>query len=503
MSGIFDKMKPYLVYPSTFGTYHVRSLPYQLGNLPTAGQGLYIAYLFILNVILTAVDYRATQPNTWFDSTWQVIMAYVSARTGVYSFALAPLVILFSSRNNFLLWCTNWSHSTYILLHRWVARIFGIQVILHSITELVLYDNMGHLSEEQVKPYWIWGIVATLAVCIMLVASVLYLRRWSYEVFLMVHIIMAVFVLVGSWYHVELRFQRKWGYQYWLYAACAVWFFDRLLRVLRIAKVGIKRARVTELGSSGIVRLDIDGVRWAAQPGFHAYAHFPTLSPFKPWENHPFSIISTAMLRSHNHSVVAVTTADQSPRSVSSGDDVEKSEGDIGTAATARELHHNISTTAGVTLYIRKSPSGRTRLLKDHEQMPTLLDGPYPNNPTREVLLCDRLVLVGGGIGITGLLPFANAHINVKLYWSVKQSAEPLVRDLDTVLDGLAEKEVRIGQRLDVGALLAQEARAGWKKIGVVGCGPGGLCDEVRAVVTRMGRKGEAVFELEVDAYSW
>ena len=162
-----------------------------------------------------------------------------------------------------------------MLLHRWVARIFGLQVIVHSVGYLVLYHDMGELAASETQPFWIWGIVATLAVCIMLVASMLYMRRWSYEVFLVVHIILAVFVLVGSWYHVELRFKRAWGYEMWLYAAFAVWFFDRVMRVLRIAKVGIRRAKITEVGAA-FVRVDIEGVRWSAQPGYHAYAYFPT-----------------------------------------------------------------------------------------------------------------------------------------------------------------------------------------------------------------------------------
>ncbi len=179
MTGIFEKIKPYLVYPSTIGTYHVRPLPYLLGNAPTIGQSLYIILFFILNVILTAVNYHTTQPNTWFETTYQEIMAYLANRTGVLAFALAPLVILFSGRNNILLWLTDWSHSTYILLHRWVARIFGLQVIIHSIVELALYIDRGSFEEETKKPYWIWGIVATLATCIMLVGSLLYMHTIS------------------------------------------------------------------------------------------------------------------------------------------------------------------------------------------------------------------------------------------------------------------------------------------------------------------------------------
>lgn len=44
---------------------------------------------------------------------------------------------------------------------------------------------------------------------------------------------------------------------------------------------------------------------------------------------------------------------------------------------------------------------------------------------------------------------------------------------------------------------------SGWRKVGVVVSGPGGLCDDVRAAVAAAGRKGNTVFKLEVNAYSW
>lgn len=40
-----------------------------------------------------------------------------------------------------------------MLLHRWVARIFAVQVIVHSIVELVLYIDMGSYEEELIQPY--------------------------------------------------------------------------------------------------------------------------------------------------------------------------------------------------------------------------------------------------------------------------------------------------------------------------------------------------------------
>jgi predicted ferric reductase len=489
-TGLLDKIKPYIVYPSLIGTYQVRPLPYFLGNAPTIGQTIYIVLLLILNIILTAVGYSTSYPNNlWFASTWQEVMGYVTNRTGVLAFALAPLVILFSGRNNILLWLTNWSHSTYMLLHRWVARIFALQVILHSVTEVILYKNMGEYGAELVQPYWIWGAVGTVAVSIMLIVSNIYFRRWSYEIFLITHIILAVFVIAGSWYHVELLYTRKWGYELWLYAAIAVWFSDRLVRVLRISKTGICHANVTEIGSD-IVRVDVEGVRWSMTPGFHAYAYFPSLAPLKPWENHPFSVIPTAMLLSRKHSV----TGTESP--VPEGSDIEKNR-----EATQTTLVEH-GATDGISLYIKKS-QGMTRFLQTHNSLTTLLDGPYPSNPSSAVLKCDRLLLIAGGIGITGVLPWLINHLNVKLCWSVKRSAECLVNDLSPVLENLAEKEVKVGQRLDVSVILTEELQRGWKKIGVVVCGPGGLCDDVRALVAKSGRERKGVFELEVDAFSW
>lgn len=498
MTSMMDRLKPRLVWPSVAGNYHVQALPFMIGYAPTLGQTWYIVFFIVLNIALTAGGYHSFQhpSNAWFPDVWQEMMAYVSARTGVLAFALAPLVVLLSGRNNVLLWITNWSHSTYMLLHRWVARVFTLQVILHSILEFMLYKRQGKVEGEQKEPYWIWGIVATIACVSMVIVSSLWFRRKSYEVFLIMHIILAVFVIAGSWYHVELLFSRRWGYEFWLYATCAVWFFDRGARVARILKNGMRRAEITQV-TEDIVRIDVKGIRWDATPGKHTYAYFPTLNPLRPWENHPFSIVPTALLQSQSHSLAAASSSSSSSHEAAT--DIEKS----GAVATAHSSSASTQTnTSGISLYVRKS-TGLTKAFTAHASLLTLLDGPYPNNSTAAVLRTDRLVLVAGGIGITAILPFIAHHANIALYWSLKASSQGLVDDLAMVLGGVAEKHVRVGERLDVDGLLAREEAEGWDRIGVVVCGPGGLCDEVRSVVSRRASQGKARWELDVDAFSW
>lgn len=124
-------------------------------------------------------------------------MSYLLGRTGVYAYIFLPLLFLFAGRNNILLWLTNWSHSTYLVLHRWVARISTAQVLLHSIISLAKYIQTGMYPMEVVKPYWIRGIVATLCAVILCFGSGLYIRNNHYEIFLLSHIVLSEILVAG------------------------------------------------------------------------------------------------------------------------------------------------------------------------------------------------------------------------------------------------------------------------------------------------------------------
>ena len=157
----------------------------------------------------------------------------------------------------------------------------------------------------------------------------------------------------------------------------------------------------------------------------------------------------------------------------------------------------------GLTFFVKKG-AGFTKKLQAHANLLTLVEGPYPNNSTAQVLRCDRLLLIAGGIGITAIVPFMANHWNVKLSWSVRDKAECLVNELAGGLDSVEEKDVRVGSRLDIPSLLAREAAAGWQMIGVVISGPPSFCDDAKAAVIAQARVSKATqFELEVEAYSW
>jgi len=361
------------------------------------GQAIYIAMFTILTLILASTNYKAFQPSAWYASSYYEIFAYVMYRTGQLGYIMAPLVFLFASRNNVLLWLTNWSHSTFMVLHRWTARVFALLAILHSILAVILYKKEGVYTMDISQPYWQWGIVATVMTVLLTFTSGLYIRNFVYEFWLITHIVFSVLLVAACWYHAYDLYAFLGGIVDFLYAVIAVWFFDRLMRILRIASVGPRQAKVTEIGE-GHVRIDIPGIRWGSEPGKHVYAYFPTLQRLRFWENHPFSVLPTPLLQASHLRGKSESSSDR----VEEHHDMEKDEP---FKSKVPAVQHRSG--AGLTLYVRKS-TGMTKYLRANDSLLTFLEGPYPNNSTSAVLRSDRVLLICGGIGITGLLLFAN-----------------------------------------------------------------------------------------------
>jgi hypothetical protein len=215
-----------------------------------------------------------------YPTVWREIMAYVLWRTGMFAYIIMLLLFLFGGRNYILLWMTNWSHPTFLLLHRWIAREFILQVLLHLVIAVVAYKRAGTYDIQVMMPYWIWGIVATICTILLCFGSSLHIRKSQYEIFVLMHIVLSVILIAGYWYHYYDLDVFLGGGLYWIYAVSAVWFFEWFARVVRIFINGPCRAHVIELGE-GYLRIDVPGIRWSMQPGRHVYVYFPTLNPLR------------------------------------------------------------------------------------------------------------------------------------------------------------------------------------------------------------------------------
>jgi hypothetical protein len=488
-----SKFNAWVIDPPLFGAKQTQYARYGLDAALTRGQALFIFYLVLINVLLSCLDYEWINPNSWYpDNRWRWMVMLVGNRLGLLSFANLPLVFLYAGRNNLLLWLTNWSHSTFILLHRWIAAIATLQAILHSLIYLYAYVKAGTHAEESKLPYWYWGIIGTLGMAILFPTSISPIRRKAYELFLAWHIIISILVVAGCYWHIVFEFQHSWGYETWIIITMAIWAFDRLARWFRIARTGLKTAEVTVIDDE-YIRVTIPGV---STDGI-AYLYFPTLT-WRVWENHPFSVASTILPSP------TLALAHGKATSLESHDDIEKHP-EIH-SASPRSNSHSFShhaVQAGTTFYIR-SKTGLTSSLRRRTTLPVLLEAGYHSHSIGSLAASPTLIALVGGVGITAVLPFLRAHPGrVKLYWGCRTQA--LVDDVKrTGALERVEVEVFIGERMRVADVLTSELTNGSGEVAVLISGPEGMTSEVRNTVGEIVRRGDGVkAKLYVESFSW
>jgi predicted ferric reductase len=512
---LVSKFYAYIIEPPAFGRHHASPI-LGLGLVPTRGQALFILYILAINVVLTSVGYESLRPNSWYvRGTYEEITNYVGNRAGMLSFANLPLVFLFAGRNNVLLWLTNWSHSTFLLLHRWIAMICMIQAVLHSAIWLHIHSawKKDH-AETAAIPYWYWGIIATLSLVIIFPLSVLPLRKKMYEFFHATHIIFAILAVVGCWYHIIYRYKRQWGYENWVIAAAVVWAFDWVLRMARVLGNGTHTAFVTKIDDE-YIRIDVPGVYCQG----HAYAYFPTLS-WRIWESHPLSVAGIAYKRHR-------AAADEFLREKRSSDSIRES------------MFGSLKLPDGVAFLVRVEKGVTSLLAKQHGNkrgIPILLEAysakssvSGTSNHVVSAIQDSRTIFIAGGVGITNILPKMITGQTIyqgmgpnRLYWGVRAGADGLVKAVQDLVEdsGVVADQIRVssegltslvwgnvdtyilvGERFDLRSVLATEISES-QATTVVVCGPAAMADEVRMVVTSAGRH-DAVVKLVEESFIW
>ncbi|GJC99334.1 ferric reductase transmembrane component 4 [Colletotrichum higginsianum] len=438
-----------------------------VGLMPTRGQALFIAYILLTNIFLVVFPHSLLQPNYIADSDHAQLTIIVGDRAGVLAFADFVAIFLFSSRNNVLLWLTDWSHSTFLLLHRWVAYACIGQTVLHSTLMWYYYAEWSDWVAESKLPYWYWGIIGTLALCLILPLSVLPIRRRVYEAFLAGHQVLAVLVLVACFLHIWYLFEYKWGYEIWIYIAGGLWGLDRILRVLRVVRNGICTATVSVADSQGdYLRVEIEGI---AAEG-HAYLYFPTLS-WRFWENHPFSVLSSF---SGSSTLLGSSNASSSPRLTGDPEKTVQSTGvgarEILPRADSGSDSDSRSSTGPVrpcTTFLVRPQTSVTRILASRVppgtsiRVPVLVESSYHANPAvRQLAHCSTLLCIAGGVGISAVVPVAKTFggVRTRLCWGVRDESFLRVVDGEIAqLGSRVEVETRVGERLPIADIVAQE----------------------------------------------
>ncbi|EGW35673.1 uncharacterized protein SPAPADRAFT_58880, partial [Spathaspora passalidarum NRRL Y-27907] len=336
-----------------------------------------LGFCVVITIVLT-INMSYVQSDSLIFTNYQAHLRYLANRTGIISTMMLPLVILFSGRNNILQYFTRWNHSVFIMFHRYIARMMVTFVLIHAISfTIALGPNYNAIMKD---PFMIWGTVATVAGMIIFFQGMLYFRRRWYEVFLAMHILMAVLFIAGTWRHVV-----KLGYVWYVYAATGVWILDRLIRIVRLVSFGFPGADVTLMSNETLKVVIKKPAHWQPTPGGHVFIHF--LRPSCFWQSHPFTCATSP--QSEDHIVLYC-----------------KVKGGV---------------THGLYQYLMTLP-GKTAKIK------VGVEGPY--GETSGAKKSESAVFIAGGNGIPGMYAEAvdlatkstfESRRSIKLYWIIRE----------------------------------------------------------------------------------
>ncbi|KAH9878301.1 hypothetical protein J1614_003518 [Plenodomus biglobosus] len=512
MSLQWSYVKSIIIIPPLFGRYHRNAVAG--GLVPTRGQSFYIFIISFLNIILLLAPYTISQPQASFTTKHKQTVSVMGNRAGTMAMGNVVALILFSSRNNLLLHLTDCSYSSYLLLHRWLGYWTVIHTVIHSCMLWAYYAQAGSYATESIRQYWIWGIVATVAICAIVPFSLLQLRQRFYEFFIVSHIALSLLFLIGYYYHIWYVYEYNWGYEIWMFVAAGIWALERIARICRIASHG----SCTGVGSvipdtdHEYIRIDIESKE--IRDGV-VFLCFPTLS-WRFWETHPFSV--SGAIPHHETGIANSSPATHESAAGGTHEKVLPQHASKSMVVSGTESErHNI----GITLFARVR-NGTTKLLMERARQSqgqqahvrVLIEGPY-NHSGRvhsQLSRCSSVLCIAGGVGITACLPLLQASkaMEAHLFWSCRKAG--LVTALAPTLNSFPSNikvETIVGQRLNLASIVSDSmARREGDLCGplaIVVSGPPGLADAVREQVVKVARshaKTRAYIFLD-EAFGW
>ncbi|KAI1327845.1 ferric-chelate reductase [Xylariaceae sp. FL0255] len=506
-------IKKHFIYAPIFRKRHNRefqlSSAVNVGTLPTRAQLLFVMGYFATNVAFAVIDID-------FNGSYEDAMKQLRNRSGTLATVnMIPLFIA-AGRNNPLIPLLGISFDTYNFLHRWFGRIVAIESVVHALAYYAgsaAESNWAQAFDHTFSsPFLLYGFIATVAGVVILFQAASISRHAYYEIFKILHILLAITLVVGLWYHLKLDNlpQLKW-----LIAAIPFWAGDRFARFARIAyynfgKGGTKT--LVEALPGNAVRVTVNMARpWKFQPGQHAYLYLPTISF---WQSHPFSVAWSEEAEKLDADKIAMNRQDI-----------------LAMRKTSMSFVIRARTGMTNTLYERAAshPEGRVVLR-------CLVEGPYGGEHVFDSY--GSVMLFAGGVGIAHSVPhvrhlvagFANGTVatrKIVLVWII-QSPEHLewIRPWMTqilAMDGRRDvlrimlfvsrprstKEIHSPSstvqmfpgRPNIETLMSMEMEQQVGMLGVSVCGPGALSDEVRLAVRRKQYSGSIDFVEE--AFSW
>lgn len=202
----------------------------------------------------------------------------------LYRLAIANLlfVIFFALKNTPLAFLTAWSYERLNCLH----RIAGYAAVAHTIIHASCYSYYFcsiNMCSRLLQTSDIFGIVAGLC-WVLLALAAIFIRRWWYEMFYYIHVILWIVSIVAVALHQPVLANKI---PIATVVAGSMWGLDRVIRFVRLMIHSTNNtATLTPLPNGG-TRVTLAKPPMGAISGKHCFLWIPRIRLF---ETHPFTI---------------------------------------------------------------------------------------------------------------------------------------------------------------------------------------------------------------------
>ncbi|KAK2627845.1 hypothetical protein QTJ16_002491 [Diplocarpon rosae] len=254
-----------------------------------------IAFLAVATAFVTLYCFLP-QPLYW--QSIQYGSPPLAIRAGMIAIAMTPWIVATSMKANLIALITGIGHERLGVFHRWGGYLCLFLSLVHAIPFYVqpVWDDGGMTVFAKLFPPGSGVIYGSGIACLvplgwLCVASLPFLRSLAYELFVMLHIPVAVIYVGMLFWHCK-NYLTSWDY---LYATVAIWVLSYFIRIFslnwmkpwRSAWLIGDEAAVTLMAENAIKVTIPTQITW--RPGQYVYLRMPGISIF---ENHPFTISS-------------------------------------------------------------------------------------------------------------------------------------------------------------------------------------------------------------------
>lgn len=303
---------------------------------------------------------------------WQAL----GVRAGWLSVAQMPLLILLINKNNVIGVLTGTSYERLNVLHRWSSRIMLLMAVLHFGYQSYGWQQYPGLMQLE----WATddcpttGIAAVAILLWMNLSTLAPARYWSYEFFVVQHIVTFFGFVIAVVYHLP---STALGSRVYIFIPIGLYLVDRIGRSLLYVWTNMRASRATmvQLGG-GVTKITLanNAIKtWRA--GSHVLLSVPR---FGVMQSHPATILSSP--QSHGGALVFLLKSHK--------------------GFTLRIMEGaNNSETALLPQSIEDTDSEQHAQVTNMQHL-ALLDGPYGGSQS-DMAAFDSVLLLAGSTGVT------------------------------------------------------------------------------------------------------